>query len=51
MNLGVFLVFCFYFYAENSYFGWNKLPMSDAEMLADGVGFIILALSFLKVRP
>jgi hypothetical protein len=31
---------------ENCYFGWNWLPGSDAELIADGIGFLLWALAF-----
>lgn len=33
---------------ETAYFGWNLEPHSDAEIICDGIGFIILALALCK---
>ena len=30
---------------ENIYFGWNLLPKSDAELIADTLVFLIFALA------
>lgn len=34
-----------FFIEENSYFGWNMLPHSDAELIADGIGLILFSLA------
>lgn len=49
MRWPIVWIFWCYFYCENQYFGWNYLPHSDAEMIADGIGLLILALAFVKV--
>lgn len=36
---------------ESAYFGWNFTPQSDAELICDGISFLILALSFLRPGP
>lgn len=36
-----------YFLKQNQYFGWNARPQSDAEVLADGMMFILVALALL----
>jgi hypothetical protein len=37
----------FLFYVEqNSYFGWNAMPKSDAELIADGITLLLTALAF-----
>lgn len=33
------------FYFENNYFGWNRLPMSDAELVCDLMILFMLAMS------
>lgn len=42
--LGVLFAISFYI-LENRYFGWNKLPQSQAEVIADGIVVILLAIS------
>ena len=32
---------------ETAYFGWNWAPKSDAEVMADGIALVLLALAFL----
>lgn len=39
-----------FFYSENSYFGWNRLPQSTEELICDGIVLLILALSFSRER-
>lgn len=36
-----------YFLKQNHYFGWNRYPQSDAEVLADGITLILVALALL----
>lgn len=36
---------------ETSYFGWNGLPGSDAELICDGIVLLISALSIERVKP
>lgn len=38
-------------FSQNSYFGWNIRPKSDAEMTTDILIMIIFALSFIQVKP
>jgi hypothetical protein len=49
MRWSIFILALGFGYTENTYFGWNSLPRSDAELLADGITMILFALSFLKV--
>ena len=30
---------------ENDYFGWNRYPQSEAEVLADGLVYVLLAIA------
>jgi hypothetical protein len=39
-----FIAFVF-FWMENEYFGWNGKPQSEAELICDGIVFLIFALS------
>jgi len=29
---------------QNNYFGWNLLPKSDAELIADGIVYLLIVL-------
>jgi hypothetical protein len=49
MNLQVFICAVLFWLAQNSYFGWNWLPKSDAEMIADGITYLLLAMSFMTI--
>lgn len=40
---------CYYIH-ENNYFGWNRLPQSPEECIADAFVVLILALSFTRER-
>jgi len=35
---------------ETRFFGWNFAPASDAEVLADGMAVILLAMSVLAAK-
>ena len=35
-----------FFRLENNYFGWNKLPQSPEEVIADGIFLLLLMLAF-----
>jgi hypothetical protein len=41
---------CFWL-LETSYFGWNALPKSDAELVCDGLVCLITALSIKRHSP
>jgi len=32
---------------QNIYFGWNAVPRSDAELIADGITMVLFALAAL----
>ena len=38
----------FFGLVETAYFGWNLTPQSEAELICDGITFVILALG---LRP
>ncbi|QNQ62478.1 hypothetical protein IB024_01595 [Brucella sp. 6810] len=33
---------------QNIYFGWNRQPQSHAELLADGIVYLLAALAVMK---
>jgi len=33
---------------ETTYFGWNWSPHSDAEVIADGIAFLLLAIAYTR---
>jgi hypothetical protein len=43
----IFIISVIWVIHQNKYFGWNLEPKSDAELLADGISFLMVALSFL----
>jgi len=47
MSAWVFCAFValVFFVSMNAYFGWNALPKSDAEVIADGIVFLMLCLT------
>ena len=34
-----------WFVIENTFFGWNPMPMTSAELIGDGVGFVLFGLA------
>lgn len=34
-----------FFWEQNRYFGWNRLPQSDAELIADGVTCLLFGVA------
>jgi len=52
-NWIILVIAFFYAIEQRFYFGGNRMPTNDAEMITDGIIFLILALAFLgqdKVR-
>lgn len=45
MNTQILFLAVVFWVMENSYFGWNWKPQSDAELLADGIVLVLLALA------
>lgn len=39
-----------YLVIESRYFGWHMWPKSDAEMICDGIGLLIIALSYQEIK-
>lgn len=48
MNLRIFILAAFFGLFETAYFGWNFAPQSDAEMICDGITFLLFALAYLR---
>jgi len=36
--------------ASNAYFGWNWTPQSDAEVICDGIVFLLVAVAVVGSR-
>lgn len=51
MNLCILFIWINFCIMQNNYFGWNFLPKSDAEMVTDTIGWVILAMAFLGKEP
>ena len=47
LNVFIFTLAVMFLIHQNHYFGWNKEPASDAELIADGITFLLFALAFL----
>lgn len=45
--VGVWGLAVFFGFWETAHFGWNAKPLSDAEVICDGITLLILALSFI----
>ena len=43
----IFFIGIVYFICENKFFGWNALPKSSLEVVADGICLIIIAMAIL----
>jgi hypothetical protein len=41
----IFLLAFLYWFIENNFFGWNMFPQSEAELIADGIVMLILAIA------
>ena len=51
-SLQLFLLALLYGLFETAYFGWNLLPGSDAEILADGIVVLIVGMAIVaRGRP
>lgn len=45
MNWTIFFLAAAFWVHQNAYFGWNALPKSDAELIADGITILLFALA------
>lgn len=41
----LYLIAIFYAYLVNRHFGWNWSPTNDAELIADGIGLMLVAMA------
>ncbi len=48
MNAWRWFVSLLFFVEQNMYFGWNGIPKSDAELIADGITMILLSMAIRK---
>jgi hypothetical protein len=48
MNYSRLIIAIMFFVSQNNYFGWNLKPMSDMELLTDGIALLLLSLAFAK---
>lgn len=46
MRLTIVLIATFFGLWETGHFGWNEFPLSDAEVICDGITCLIFALAF-----
>ena len=51
VNIPIWILASLFGLWETAYFGWNGWPHSDAEIICDGIAFLIFALAFEKARP
>ncbi len=54
INWPIYCIAFFYWMIETSAFGWNLAPGSPAEVLADGIAFVLFAMALAfppKARP
>ena len=50
MNSIILLIAVIYIICANSFFGNNWLPQSEAEVIADGIGCLLIALAFINPK-
>lgn len=48
MNWAVLLLAMVWAIMENRHFGWNFTPQSDAELICDGIGFLLVGMFMLN---
>lgn len=48
VNWLVFFTGQLFWLIETTHFGWNAFPESDAEVICDGIVFLITALAFIS---
>ena len=48
VNIPILVVAIIYIVGMNLYFGNNWIPQSNAEIICDGIGAIIIAMALLK---
>jgi hypothetical protein len=47
VNWPILVVAVGFYWLQNTYFGWNAAPRTDAELLADGITSLLFAMAFL----
>lgn len=50
MNPWIAILTLMFWWWENQHFGWNVRPGSDAELIADGIVFVLFALAIVAGR-
>ena len=45
MKMWVLILAIIFWWHQNRYFGWNGMPKSDAELIADGLTFVLVAMA------
>ena len=48
MNWSILFLSFLFWINQNTFFGWNRTPQSSSEVLADGIVFILVAMSVMK---
>jgi len=48
MNIQLIFLAILYAFTETAYFGWNWSPQSDAEVIADGIVFLLFATACIR---
>ena len=47
MSIKIFILALLFGLTETAYFGWNLTPQSDAEVVCDGITFLIGTMAFI----
>ena len=50
VTMGLFAIALTFAVAQNSYFGWNWTPKSDAELVCDGINLMLWAMAILSAK-
>ena len=48
MDWRIWLISIAFGLIETAHFGWNTVPITDAEVICDGITALIFALAFVK---
>lgn len=48
VNWTIFVLGQLFWLLETAHFGWDAFPVSDAELICDGIAVLITAMAFLK---
>lgn len=50
MKKCMWIIAALWFITENQFFGWNMTPQSANELVADGIGYVLISLAVMSGR-